>query len=160
MLFVRFQGTPQKETSSWYIDLQRLYEDSAYLNEAELYKEWEFNLRLRNNIEPKKLLKKVLSCSNADEVHRLSHKFKVDGVFSYNAEYIMLANNLKTITDLVNFMILNRDKFIGNPYCRDRMVQNSEYLIVFEGDLIYDFGADGCLTRVNKILTVRKFRED
>ena len=95
-----------------------------------------------------------------DEVHQLSHEFKVDGVFSYNAEYIMFANNLKTITGLVNFMVLNKDKFVGSPYHRDRMVQDSKYLIVFKGDLIHDFGADGCLSRMNDILVIRKFEED
>ncbi|MBE6081504.1 MAG: hypothetical protein E7205_02310 [Tissierellaceae bacterium] len=158
MLFARFQGTKNIETESYYVDLLRLYEDSFYLDQSTLYKEWEFNLKLRKHINPKNLFNKVISSKNFNEVRSLAYKYKVDGVFSYNIKILMYYNNIKSIDTFIEFMVKHKNKFTGNQDYKDKMVQNDKYLIIFDGKLLYDFGADGCLTKMNNILKIKQLR--
>lgn len=151
MLFFRFQGTKSIEYESWYIDLIQLYNDLYFIDDYDsLYKEYEHTLSLRKNIEPRILFNKVLNAPDEDEVYKLAHKYKMDGVFAYNGDVIMKLRKINTVHELIKYIQNNRIKFTGYK-SKDRMVQNDKYLIIFDGDLIEDFIHYGCLVKMKNI---------
>ncbi|HHV27439.1 MAG TPA: hypothetical protein GXX63_09615 [Tissierellia bacterium] len=150
MLYARFQDTKEIEYNSFYIDLAWIYNLLDIYPADKVFNKHKISLSLRENISAEELFNQVLECKKNDNYKKvldMTYKYKMKGVFAYDVNKIIKENNLMNIKEAMNYLYKNKDAITD-------IMTNTTYLVLFEGNLIHDFGNHGCLVKMNKIIKI------
>lgn len=150
MLYARFQNTKEIEYNSFYIDLVWIYNLLDIYPADKVFNKHRISLSLRDNISAEELFNQVLECKKNDSYKKvldMTYKYKMKGVFAYDVNKTIKENDLINIKEAMNYLYKNKDVITD-------IMTNTTYLVLFEGDLIHDFGNYGCLVKMNKIIKV------
>lgn len=150
MLYARFQGTKKMEHNSFYIDLVWIYNLLDIYPVDEVFNKYKISLGLRENLSAEELFSKIVECkkhNNYKKVLNMTYKYKMKGVFAYDVNKIITENGLISTKEAMSYLYKNKNVITD-------IMTNTTYLILFEGQLIHDFGNHGCLVKMNKIIKV------